>query len=398
MSRRSASVGPPAGGADADVKQSGDAQDWARNVRKYRYKSPNLSLFERLFLNSFWERVAALYPMWLAPNLVSLSGFGCIVAAAALSLTRSPDLRGELPGWGYACLAFLFFAYQTFDGSDGKQARRTGSGSPLGELVDHGIDAVTMPFIAWFSVDILAYGSSSPWPWAVILLGPAGFMLSNLVLLHKGTQHFGALDIMEMQTCMILSLLATAWMGPGIWRTEVLGYEFRDLFVVCGSILVVIACLNYTLELFGVYRSSGGAGTPGRSGWPGTGPRNAVWQVLVTAALQAAWWAALSWCARTEEFIALLVVVTLSQADTMDRILVMRVAGEEMARLPPGLAVALSFTATVMLAEPQYRAPAIAAVLLAGCAIHLQFYFSRAARIAAACKIHPFRVGAPLRE
>jgi ethanolaminephosphotransferase len=31
-----------------------------------------------------------------------------------------------------------FFIYQSFDAIDGKQARRTGTSGPLGELFDHG--------------------------------------------------------------------------------------------------------------------------------------------------------------------------------------------------------------------------------------------------------------------
>ena len=34
---------------------------------------------------------------------------------------------------------FLLIVCQTFDAVDGKQARRTSSSSPLGELFDHGI-------------------------------------------------------------------------------------------------------------------------------------------------------------------------------------------------------------------------------------------------------------------
>jgi ethanolaminephosphotransferase len=33
------------------------------------------------------------------------------------------------------------------DGIDGKQARRTGSSNPLGELFDHGFDALLLNFI-----------------------------------------------------------------------------------------------------------------------------------------------------------------------------------------------------------------------------------------------------------
>jgi phosphatidylglycerophosphate synthase len=35
------------------------------------------------------------------------------------------------------------FIYQTLDAIDGKQARRTKSNSPLGELFDHGCDGVS---------------------------------------------------------------------------------------------------------------------------------------------------------------------------------------------------------------------------------------------------------------
>ena len=35
------------------------------------------------------------------------------------------------------------FLYQSLDAIDGKQARRTNSQSPLGELFDHGCDSVS---------------------------------------------------------------------------------------------------------------------------------------------------------------------------------------------------------------------------------------------------------------
>lgn len=38
--------------------------------------------------------------------------------------------------------ALCLWLYSTFDNVDGKQARRTGSSSPLGELFDHGCDAL----------------------------------------------------------------------------------------------------------------------------------------------------------------------------------------------------------------------------------------------------------------
>lgn len=43
----------------------------------------------------------------------------------------------------YFLTGFGLFIYQSLDAIDGKQARRTGSSSPLGELFDHGCDSVS---------------------------------------------------------------------------------------------------------------------------------------------------------------------------------------------------------------------------------------------------------------
>lgn len=45
----------------------------------------------------------------------------------------------------WACLltAIGLFLFQTLDAIDGKQARRTGSSSPLGQLFDHGLDGIS---------------------------------------------------------------------------------------------------------------------------------------------------------------------------------------------------------------------------------------------------------------
>ena len=48
----------------------------------------------------------------------------------------------QAPRWCYLFAAVGVFFYQTLDGVDGKQARRTGSSGPLGEFFDHGLDAV----------------------------------------------------------------------------------------------------------------------------------------------------------------------------------------------------------------------------------------------------------------
>lgn len=53
------------------------------------------------------------------------------------------ELLLQASSWAYFQAALGVFLYQTLDATDGKQARRTGSSSPLGELLDHGCDAMS---------------------------------------------------------------------------------------------------------------------------------------------------------------------------------------------------------------------------------------------------------------
>ena len=53
------------------------------------------------------------------------------------------NFDGDLPGWFCYLMGILYFTYMLADNCDGKQARRTGSSSPLGMLFDHGVDSTT---------------------------------------------------------------------------------------------------------------------------------------------------------------------------------------------------------------------------------------------------------------
>ena len=54
-------------------------------------------------------------------------------------LYLDPTYEGKQLGtWVYLSWAIGLFAYQSMDAIDGKQARRLGMGSALGEMFDHG--------------------------------------------------------------------------------------------------------------------------------------------------------------------------------------------------------------------------------------------------------------------
>ena len=87
--------------------------------------------------------------MWLAPNLVTLIGLLHHVVVYGLMCFFTPTFGAANddivpPAWVCALSTYCLFMYQTMDAMDGKQARRTGSSSPLGQLFDHGCDAFSM--------------------------------------------------------------------------------------------------------------------------------------------------------------------------------------------------------------------------------------------------------------
>lgn len=110
-------------------------------IAAYKYKPGTYTHVDNL-LTPFWNWAVTLLPPWMAPNLVTFIGLVGTALAAVLLTSYSPQLDGEVPGWCSALFALTLFIYQTLDAIDGKQARRTNSSSPLGQLFDHGCDTV----------------------------------------------------------------------------------------------------------------------------------------------------------------------------------------------------------------------------------------------------------------
>ena len=99
------------------------------------------------------------FPKWLAPNVITVSGFFLNLLYFLITGYYTRFKGGFIPPWACFFSAFCYFLYMVLDNIDGKQARRTKSSSPLGLLVDHGTDACTTFFITCGLGAILALES-----------------------------------------------------------------------------------------------------------------------------------------------------------------------------------------------------------------------------------------------
>ncbi|KAI4339428.1 hypothetical protein MLD38_024375 [Melastoma candidum] len=102
-----------------------------------------------------------------SPNMITLTGFLFLVTSALLGYIYSPQLDTPPPRWVNFAHGLLLFLYQTFDAVDGKQARRTNSSSPLGELFDHGCDALACAFESMAFGSTAMCGRYSFWFWFI---------------------------------------------------------------------------------------------------------------------------------------------------------------------------------------------------------------------------------------
>ncbi|KAK7379010.1 hypothetical protein VNO80_04461 [Phaseolus coccineus] len=124
-------------------------------LHRYKYSGVDHSYVAKYVLQPFWTRFVNFFPLWMPPNMITLMGFMFLLVSALIGYIYSPHLDSAPPRWVHFAHGLLLFLYQTFDAVDGKQARRTNSSSPLGELFDHGCDALACTFEA------LAFGSTA---------------------------------------------------------------------------------------------------------------------------------------------------------------------------------------------------------------------------------------------
>lgn len=116
-------------------------------LSNWQYKGGAYTPIDNM-LNGFWFGCANMLPLTMAPNLVTLMGFLCTFGSYLVIASFTPGMEGAIPAWANVFAAAATFAYQTLDAMDGKQARRTGTSSPLGQLFDHGCDTISAMLLA----------------------------------------------------------------------------------------------------------------------------------------------------------------------------------------------------------------------------------------------------------
>ena len=193
-------------------------------------------------------------PVAHRPNAITLLGLVFQCVALLTVVATSPTMAVGAPAWVSAVAAIALFCYSTLDNMDGKQARRTGSSSPLGLLFDHGCDCLNSG-IAGPLVMMGALGvRPGTWQYVAIWALPAlPFFFNSYEEYHTNTFLLREINgPNEGVMALVCTYVVAAFVGTDIWQQPVTQAPFTLLARVLRPVTLV-------LRLGGV--SGGGAPT-----------------------------------------------------------------------------------------------------------------------------------------
>lgn len=150
---------------------------------------------------------------------MTFGGFLLLVSnfvAAQYFCPQVTGCAGSPPSWFFFIVALNLWLYQTLDNIDGKQARRTGTSSALGELFDHGCDSLFLLLtgMPWF----IAMRMTNWQAFLFLTQGTLAFYAAHWEEYHSHKLILGLLaNPTEVQYCIMGVFVTTGLLGTHFW-------------------------------------------------------------------------------------------------------------------------------------------------------------------------------------
>ncbi|ODM87815.1 Phosphatidylserine synthase 2 [Orchesella cincta] len=234
-----------------------------KKLKEHKYSASSASLLDPLFQH-WWNWVVKQLPLWLAPNLITISGLIVNVLTSLIVIYYSPDCQQEVPGWACYLCALGLFVYQSLDAIDGKQARRTNSSSPLGELFDHGCDSISTVFVSLAVCASVQLGSAPKLLFLQCFSAILLYYCAHWQTYVSGTLKFGVIDVTEAQIGIVILHMVSGYFGSSFWSQSLLSdWNVPRCYLV--SAVAMVAALPALVGNFHTILYKQGAGKNGSS-------------------------------------------------------------------------------------------------------------------------------------
>ncbi|XP_066918455.1 ethanolaminephosphotransferase 1-like [Clytia hemisphaerica] len=223
----------------------------------YKYSSIDTSPLSKYVMHPFWDQLVKVCPLWFPANLLTLIGWLLSLFMFILLSYYDPNFSAisqNVPRWVWLVGAVCIFCSHQFDGIDGKQARRTKSGSPLGELFDHGCDSSIVSFMAIGIFSCFGVSTATASELELFFVAVVVFYAFYFSHWEKYTTNVmylpWAYDI--SQIWLSICFFATYLYGPELWRTVV--YQDYSITQVLKVTLYTAApCLCVPMSIYNQY-------------------------------------------------------------------------------------------------------------------------------------------------
>jgi len=192
--------------------------------------------------------------MWIAPNVVTLSGLITLILMSIIVFLICPSLIGHVPSSVYFLLGVVMFIYHTLDGMDGKQARRTNSSSPLGHCFDHGCDCLFASLSGIYMCTVFQTGSTW-WSFVVHTIHTLTFFVSNWEESQTHVMRFGIIGPSEAHFFIILLCFISAFQGEEFMFLEVFGYHLQYLIISLAFVSGMFSVCEIVMNVINHWKS-----------------------------------------------------------------------------------------------------------------------------------------------
>jgi len=210
------------------------------------------SLMYKYVVSPLCAKLVQITPSWIAPNVLTVGGLVANYVALALVTVYMPTFTEPAPSWVYFALAFCILSYMLMDNMDGKQSVRTGSSSPLGELLDHGCDSLCVSLINIVVASAMRIGPN--YALFALVVGIFAFYLPHWQEYFTHYLELGYLNGPTEFECAVIAMLTiTGFIGSDVWITPfslfgIATVTVTDLLLYIGTISAFFTILQTIYE------------------------------------------------------------------------------------------------------------------------------------------------------
>lgn len=218
-------------------------------LEKFNYSGSDISYLYTYVISPLLENyLMKLIPLWMAPNLITLLSFIFnFICLIIIIFETKFSFEVKLSSFALLMKSFSHMAYLILDNADGKQARRTKTSSPLGLLLDHGLDAITTAIVAYNSCFITMAGNNSISSYFIFLGLYIGYFIANYEEYRTGTMILGKINGPDEGNFAVFLIAFFSFLfGTEIWQIKFYGFKLTNMLVLT----FLFSCVVCSYESF----------------------------------------------------------------------------------------------------------------------------------------------------